>query len=63
VKILYKETNYGKRMIKEAIEIEKCPDNFNREDGWKISSTWKPIIHQEKKENEKEARKENSQQI
>jgi len=38
VKILYKETNYGKRMIKEAIEIEKCPENFNKENCWKISN-------------------------
>jgi len=33
VKILNKETNYGKQMIMEAIEIKKCQDNFNREDG------------------------------
>ncbi|XP_050544291.1 uncharacterized protein LOC126907220 [Daktulosphaira vitifoliae] len=31
VKILNKETHFGKRMYKEAIEIEKCPENFNRE--------------------------------
>lgn len=40
-----KEQNYGKLIIKEAIEIEKCPANFNREDGWKISKAWKPIIY------------------
>jgi len=53
MKILNKETNYGKRMIKEAIDLEKCQDNFNREDGWKLSNAWKPIIHQELKEEEK----------
>ncbi|XP_050546053.1 uncharacterized protein DDB_G0271670-like [Daktulosphaira vitifoliae] len=36
-------------MYKEAIEIEKCPENFNREDGWTISKTWLPIIHQTKR--------------
>ncbi|XP_050528175.1 uncharacterized protein LOC126898277 [Daktulosphaira vitifoliae] len=49
VKILNKEPHFGKRMYKEAIEIEKCPENFNREDGWKISKTWLPIIHQTKR--------------
>jgi len=44
-KILNKEQNYGKRMIKESFEIDKCPANFNREDGWKFSNKWKPIIH------------------
>lgn len=38
VKILHKEQNYGKRLIKETIKIEKCPANFNKEDGWKICS-------------------------
>jgi len=32
-------------MIKEAIEIDKCPANFNGEEGWKISNTWKLIIY------------------
>ncbi|XP_050535069.1 uncharacterized protein MAL8P1.12-like [Daktulosphaira vitifoliae] len=48
VKILNKETHFGKRIYKVAIEIEKCPENFNRYDGWKISKTWLPIIHQTK---------------
>ncbi|XP_050523538.1 uncharacterized protein LOC126895570 isoform X2 [Daktulosphaira vitifoliae] len=39
VKILNKESHFSKRMYKEAIEIEKCPENFNREDGWKIRKT------------------------
>lgn len=33
-------------MIMEAIEIEKFPENVDREDGWKINNVWKPIIHQ-----------------
>ena len=50
VNILSKEKHYGKRMIKEAIEIEKCPKNFNREDGWRISNAWKTIIHEARKQ-------------
>ncbi|XP_050524387.1 uncharacterized protein LOC126896018 [Daktulosphaira vitifoliae] len=49
LKILNKESHFGKRMYKEATEIEKCPQNFNREGGWKISKTWLTIIHQTKR--------------
>ncbi|XP_050532593.1 uncharacterized protein LOC126900718 [Daktulosphaira vitifoliae] len=49
VKILNKENHFGKRMYKEAIEIEKCPENFNREDEWKISKTCLSIIQQTKR--------------
>jgi len=38
-------------MYKEAIEIEKCPENYNREDGWKLSKSWLPIKHQKKENN------------
>lgn len=34
--------------MKKAIEIEKFPENYNREDGWNISKTWLLIIYQEK---------------
>lgn len=30
--------------FKEAIEIRKHPDNLNRDDGWKISDNWIPMI-------------------
>lgn len=36
IKILNKKQNYKKIIINEAIEINKYPSNFNREDGWKI---------------------------
>ena len=42
--ILAKENRYIPRMIGEAIELQKHP-NFNREDGWKLSTTSnKPTI-------------------
>ena len=36
--------NYYRRKVREAIEIEKCVKNFNREDGLKLKEAWKPII-------------------
>lgn len=40
VKIRNKEQNHGKSTIKDAIEIEICPTNFNRENDWTISNAW-----------------------
>jgi hypothetical protein len=36
---------YSSRIIQEALEIEKHYNNFNREDGYKLSQSWKPTIH------------------
>ena len=44
-KIIALEEHYNKRCIREAIEIEKHPRNFNREDGLILCEAWKPIIH------------------
>jgi predicted GIY-YIG superfamily endonuclease len=44
-KILASTPYYTSHIIREALEIEKHPDNFNREDGYKLSHSWKPIIH------------------
>jgi len=33
------------RLIGEALEIQKHLNNFNREDGYKLSHSWKPTIH------------------
>jgi hypothetical protein len=32
------------RLVKEAIEIRLHPENFNRDDGFNLSHTWRPII-------------------
>lgn len=43
-KLVRKEDHYLKRIFKEAIEIEKRKNNFNRDNGLKLSNTWKPLL-------------------
>lgn len=43
-KLVRKEDHHLKRKIKEAIEIEKRKNNLNRDDGLKLSNTWKPLL-------------------
>jgi hypothetical protein len=43
-KILAKVDHYHNRKFREAIEIEKQPNNLNRDDGWKISQNWIPTL-------------------
>ena len=42
-RILSTERHYYSRIVREAVEIKKYK-NFNREDGYKLSSTWNPVI-------------------
>jgi hypothetical protein len=44
-KFIAKMEHYGKRKIREAIEIELERNNLNRDEGLKISEAWKPILH------------------
>jgi hypothetical protein len=42
--VLAKTTEYHQRLIREAIEIRKYPNNFNRDQGVELSSTWNSVI-------------------
>jgi hypothetical protein len=44
-KILASTPHYSSRLIKESLEIQKHPNNFNHKDGYKLSDYWKPTIH------------------
>ena len=43
-KVIATEDHSNKRWIKEAIKIEKHPQNLNRDDGMDLSNSWKPLI-------------------
>jgi hypothetical protein len=44
-KILASTPYHSSRVIQEAPEIEKHPNNFNRDDGYKLNQSWKFIIY------------------
>jgi hypothetical protein len=44
------------RIVREAIEIELHPNNMNREMGFCLSSSWKPLISSLKKPPDHDAR-------
>ncbi|XP_055842472.1 uncharacterized protein LOC129909411 [Episyrphus balteatus] len=43
-KVLAKEAHYIPRLVREAIEIKRH-QNFNRDDSFKLSRTWDPLIN------------------
>jgi hypothetical protein len=43
--ILAKKLRCMDRIIREAIEIKLHPNNMNREDGFSLSRSWKPLIN------------------
>ena len=44
-KVIAREDNLFKRKIKEKIEINLNENYLNRDDGTKISDSWKPLLY------------------
>jgi hypothetical protein len=38
-------TRYVDHLVKETIEIQLHPNNFNRDEGFLLSHTWRPVIN------------------
>jgi len=50
--LLSTKTGNMVRLIREAIEIEMHPNNINRDGGFNLSTSWKPLVHNLKKKRE-----------
>ena len=42
--VIAKVAQFHHRKFREALEIEKRPNNLNRDDGWRISRCWVPAL-------------------
>jgi hypothetical protein len=52
-RILCRANHFWERLTKEAIEIRLEKKNFNRDQGYNLSTSWKPILKLINKEREK----------
>jgi len=42
--VVAKVSHFHHRKLREALEIEKRPNNLNRDDDWNISRSWVPVL-------------------
>ena len=43
-KVVARVDHFRHRKLREVIEIERHAKNLNRDDGWKLSKSWAPIL-------------------
>ena len=44
-KIVSKVDHYGKTKVMDSLKIELNTNNLSRDEGWKLSESWKPLLH------------------
>lgn len=44
LQILARSEHYFQRIVRQSVEIMKHPNNFNGEDGYRLSSVWKLVL-------------------
>jgi hypothetical protein len=48
------ELRFSGLLLYYSIEIEMHPNNMNREDGLILSTAWKPLLHTQKEQQDKQ---------